>query len=69
MESEVLAFMMDHVMVCPVNSVAHVPHSFLARVLRIELRKACSSVWSFICLKPPHYQICRGLQSTASKLL
>ena len=27
MESEVLTFMMDHVMVCPVNTIAHVPRS------------------------------------------
>ena len=26
-ESEVLDFLMDHVMVCPVNTIAHVPHS------------------------------------------
>ena len=53
MESEVLTFMMDHVMVCPVNTIAHVPHSvrpLLARVLSVELRKACSSVWGFVRL-------------------
>ena len=53
MESEVLTFMMDHVMVCPVNTIAHVPRSIrplLARVLSVELRKACSSVWGFVRL-------------------
>ena len=42
--------MMDHVMVCPVNTVSHVPHSVCARVLRIKVRKACSSVWGFVHL-------------------
>ena len=53
MESEVLTFMMDHVMVCPVNTIAHVPRSvrpLLARVLSVELRKACSSFWAFVRL-------------------
>ena len=53
MESEVLTFMMDHVMVCPVNTIAHVPCSvrpLLAKVLSVELRKACSSVWPFVRL-------------------
>ena len=53
MESAVLTFMMDHVMVCPVNTIVHVPrsvHLLLARVLSVELRKACSSVWAFVRL-------------------
>ena len=53
MESEVFTFMMDHVMVCPVSTIAHVPRSvrpLLARILSVELHKACSSVWAFVLL-------------------
>jgi len=53
LESEVLDFMMDNIMVCPVSTIAHVPRSvrpLLARVLSIELRKACSSIWGFVRL-------------------
>ena len=25
MESEILTFMMDHIIVCPVNTIAHIP--------------------------------------------
>ena len=50
MESEILTFMMDRVMVCRVYTIAHVPRSvrpLLARVSSFKLRKACSSVWVF----------------------
>ena len=53
LESEVLNFIMENVMVCPVSTIAHVPCSvypLLARVLSVELRKACSSIWGFVCL-------------------
>lgn len=53
LESEVLDFKMEQVMVCPVNTVAHVPrsvHSLLAQVLSIVLCKACSSVYVFFVL-------------------
>jgi len=50
LKSEVFTFVMDHVMVCPVSTIAHVPHSvcpLLAKVLSVELCKACLSVWGF----------------------
>jgi len=50
LESEVFTFLMDRVMVCPVSTIAHVPRSvrpLLAKVLSVELRKACLSVWGF----------------------
>jgi len=35
-------------MVCPVRTIAHVPHSICPLLfLSVELRKACSSVWGF----------------------
>jgi len=53
MESEVLNVLLDHVMVCPVSTISHVPRSvqpLLAHVLSIEFQKACSSVWGFVRL-------------------
>jgi len=53
MESEVLIVLLDHVMVCPVSTISHIPCSvrpFLAHVLSLEFQKACSSVWSFVRL-------------------
>jgi len=52
-ESRILDFMLDHIMVSPVTTIAHVPRSvrpLLARVLSVELRGACSSVWGFVRL-------------------
>jgi len=52
-ESEILVFMLDHIMISPVTTITHVPrsvHPLLARVLSVELRKACSSVWGFVRL-------------------
>ena len=45
--------MIENVMVCPVRTIAHVPRSvrpLLARVLSVELCKACSSIWGFVRL-------------------
>jgi len=53
LEPEVLNYMMKHILVCPVNTIAHIPRSvrpLLAQVLSIELRKACTSVWGFVRL-------------------
>ena len=53
MDSEVLNFMMELIMVCPVSTVAHIPCSvrpLLAQVLSVEFRKARSSVWGFVRL-------------------
>ena len=53
MDSEVLNFMMELIMVCPVSTVAHIPRSvrpLLAQVLSVEFRKARSSVWGFVRL-------------------
>ena len=53
MESEVLNVLLEHVMVCPVSTVSHIPRSvrrLLAHVLSMELRRACSSTWCFVRL-------------------
>jgi len=53
MESNVLRVLLNHVMVCPINIISHIPrsaHPLLAHVLSTELRKACSSVWGFVRL-------------------
>jgi len=53
MESEVLNVLLDHVMICSVTTVSHIPRSvrpLLAHVLSIEFQKACTSVWGFVRL-------------------
>ena len=52
-ESEVLNVLLDHVTVCHVSTVSHIPGSvwpLLAHVLSLEFQKACSSVWDFVRL-------------------
>ena len=52
-ESEVLNVLLDHIMICPVSTISHVPRSvrpLLAHILSIEFQKACSSVWGFVRL-------------------
>jgi len=47
MESEVLNVLLNHVMICSVTTVSHIPRSvrpLLAHVLSIEFQKACTSV-------------------------
>ena len=72
MESNVLRVLLNHVMVCPINTISHIPRSarpFLARVLSTELRKACSSVWGFIRLLMLCYVLLVNLTTAVTLLL
>jgi len=53
MESNILSVLLNHVMICPVNTISYIPrtvHPLLAHVFNVELRKACSLVWGFVRL-------------------